>query len=107
MPVWRNEIRTCDCGARFTPKRRSNELPEVRDEIQGDSAQNSLQGGDPYGDAREAVKAPQTEPGGLGDDPTMARERYAAAAADSGCSPGRRLPPRILRGRLSQAAGVS
>ena len=24
MPDWRNEIWTCDCGARFTPKRESN-----------------------------------------------------------------------------------
>ena len=87
MPDWRNEIRTCDCGARFTPKREMQRHCSTKCGTRARVSQHRTR----YMDAdpvipEKPLQATSDSPTGLGDGPTMVwREReYTVSPALSG-----------------------
>ena len=73
MPDWRNERRLCGCGKGFTPKRENQLHCSAKCGTRARVSQHRTR----YSEAdltalpEKPLQAPQTQPGGLSDSPTM------------------------------------
>jgi hypothetical protein len=73
MTNWRNEIRTCGCGARFTPKREKQRHCSVKcgTRVRVLQHRTRYRGSDLTALPEKPLQAPQPQSGGLADGPTM------------------------------------
>ena len=73
MPDWRNEIRTCDCGARFAPTREKQRHCSAlcRDVAKKQLKRSGDKTPNPIPVARSGDTPLSDSPTGLGDGPTM------------------------------------